>query len=183
MMSLEGQLLVATPRLMDPTFVRTVLLVLNHDEDGALGVVINRPSPLRVAEVLPVWSDAVAQPPQVFSGGPVGRDSAIAVAVTLGSGPTAGFQPVAAGYGLVDLDGQPADVLPDLAGLRVFSGYAGWGSGQLELELSEGSWYVVTAAPADLVSSEPETLWREVLRRQPGELAYVSTFPDDPALN
>ncbi len=183
MMSLDGQLLVATPRLMDPNFARTVLLVLNHDEDGALGVVINRPLELLVAEVLPVWSDAVAQPRTVFSGGPVGRDSAIAVAVALGDGPAAGFQPVAPGYGLIDLDGQPADVLPDLAGLRVFSGYAGWGPDQLESEIREGSWYVVAASPTDLVSSEPELLWRQVLRRQPGDLAYVSTFPDDPALN
>ncbi len=182
-MPLDGQLLVATPRLMDPNFARAVILVLNHDEDGAIGVVINRPSELPVAEVLPGWSDAVALPRTVFSGGPVGRDSAIAVAVPLGDGPAAGFQRVTAGYGLVDLDGQPADVLPDLAGLRVFSGYAGWGSDQLELEIQEGSWYVVTASPTDLVSAEPELLWRQVLRRQPGELAFVSTFPDDPASN
>lgn len=183
MMTLDGRLLVATPRLLDPNFARTVILVLNHDDAGALGVVINRPSDLTVAEVLPVWSDAVALPRAIFSGGPVSRDSAIAVAVALGDGPPAGFQPVAAGYGLVDLDRQPADVVPDLAGLRVFSGYAGWGSDQLEAEIGEGSWYVVPAEPADLVSSEPQTLWRRVLRRQPGELAYVSTFPDDPGMN
>lgn len=183
MVSLDGQLLVATPRLMDPNFARTVILVLNHDEDGALGVVINRPSELLVVEVLPVWSDAVALPPTVFSGGPVGRDSAIAVAVAVGSGPAAGFQPVAPGYGLVDLDGQPADVLPDLAGLRVFSGYAGWGADQLAAEIAEGSWYVVSALPTDLISSEPELLWRQVLRRQPGELAYLSTFPENPSMN
>lgn len=183
MMSLDGQLLVATPRLIDPNFNRTVILILNHDEDGALGVVINRPSELAVADVLPTWYDAVAQPRTIFSGGPVGRDSAIAVAVPLGAGPSAGFQHVTTGYGLVDLDGQPGDVVPDLAGLRVFSGYAGWASDQLESEIAEGSWYVVTAAPTDLVSAEPERLWREVLRRQPGELAFVSTCPDDPALN
>ncbi len=105
MMTLDGQLLVATPRLMDPNFTRTVILVLNHDEDGALGVVINRPSPLAVAQVLPDWSDVVARPPMVFGGGPVSPDSALAVAVALGEGPPSGFQRVALGYGLVDLGG------------------------------------------------------------------------------
>lgn len=183
MMTLDGQLLVATPRLMDPNFTRTVILVLNHDEDGALGVVINRPSPLSVAQVLPDWSDVVSHPPLVFGGGPVSPESALAVAVALGEGPSSGFQRVAPGYGLVDLDASPGQVVPDLAGIRVFSGYAGWGADQLEAEIEEGSWYVVPAAPGDVLSAEPETLWRRVLRRQPGELAYVSTFPDDPSMN
>ncbi|MDX6298395.1 MAG: putative transcriptional regulator [Nocardioidaceae bacterium] len=183
MMALDGQLLVATPRLVDPNFARTVILVLNHDEDGALGVVINRPSDLAVADVLPVWSDAVALPPMVFGGGPVGRDSALAVAIALGGGPPSGFQRVAAGYGLVDLDAQPGDITPGVVGLRIFSGYAGWAAGQLEDEIGEGSWYVVSAAPGDLLSSEPQTLWRQVLRRQPGELAYLASFPDEPSMN
>jgi putative transcriptional regulator len=183
MMSLDGQLLVATPRLADPNFVRTVILLLNHDDDGALGVVINRPSLLPVAQVLPAWSGAVSQPPLVFGGGPVAPDSALAVAVALGDGPSAGFQRVAPGYGLVDLEAPPADVVPDVAGIRVFSGYAGWGSDQLEAEIEEGSWYVVAAVPGDLLSDEPKRLWRRVLRRQPGELAFVSTFPDDPMHN
>lgn len=182
-MSLDGQLLVATPRLVDPNFVRTVILVLNHDDDGALGVVINRPSMLAVAQVLPAWSEAVARPPFVFGGGPVAPDSALAVAVALGEGPAAGFQRVAAGYGLVDLEASPGDVVPDVAGIRVFSGYAGWGAEQLEAEIEEGSWYVVTGLPSDLLSDDPKTLWRRVLRRQPGELGYVSTFPDDPTHN
>jgi putative transcriptional regulator len=113
----------------------------------------------------------------------VSQDSALAVAIAIGDGPSAGFQRVSGGYGLVDLDAAPDAVLPDLVGLRVFSGYAGWGAGQLEAEIEEGSWYVVLALPGDLLSAEPETLWRQVLRRQPGELAYVATFPDDPAMN
>lgn len=182
-MTLDGQLLVATPQLRDPNFARTVILVLNHDEDGALGVVINRPSVLAVAQVLPDWSDAVASPSLVFGGGPVSPESALAVAVARGQGPASGFQRVTADYGLVDLDAEPVEVLPDLTGLRVFSGYAGWGVAQLEAEIAEGSWYVVAAEPSDLLSPEPATLWRQVLRRQPGELAYVSTFPDDPSQN
>ena len=182
-MMLDGQLLVATPRLTDPNFRRTVVLILNHDDDGALGVVINRPSTLEVFEVLPSWAHAVAMPQQVFGGGPVGRDSALAVAVALGDGPSAGFQRLAGTYGLVDLDALPEQIVPDLVGLRVFSGYAGWGEGQLEMEIDEGSWYVVSALASDVLSSEPETLWRDVLRRQPGELAYVASFPDDPTKN
>ncbi len=182
-MNLECQLLVATPRLRDPNFSRAVILVLNHDDDGALGVVINRPSVLPLAEVLPTWSDAVVGPRTIFAGGPVAQDSALAVAVALGRGPADGFHRVAGAYGLVDLDKEPGDVLPDLVGVRIFSGYAGWGAGQLEAEIEEGSWYVVGAAPGDLLSHDPENLWRQVLRRQPGELAYVATFPDEPSMN
>ena len=184
MMTLDGQLLVATPRLLDPNFTRTVILVLNHDEDGALGVVINRPSQLAVAQVLPDWSDVVTLPPMVFGGGPVVAGLGPRRRRRAGGGPPSGFQRVVRGYGLVDLDAVTRrSVVPDLAGIRVFSGYAGWGAEQLESEIEEGSWYVVPAAPGDLLSAEPETLWRRVLRRQPGELAYVSTFPDDPTQN
>lgn len=182
-MLLLGRLLVATPRLMDPNFSRTVILVLNHDKDGALGVVINRPSPMPVTQVLPTWTESVSSPKVVFGGGPVSPESALAVAVALGSGPNAGFHALAGSLGLVDLDADPGDVVPDLAGMRVFSGYAGWGAEQLEGEIAEGSWYVVEVVLGDVLSPAPETLWSEVLRRQPGELAYVATIPDDPSQN
>jgi putative transcriptional regulator len=182
-MMLDGQLLVATPRLMDPNFRRTVILILNHDDDGALGVDLNRPTDMAVLDVLQGWASAVASPGLIFGGGPVGRDSALAVAVALGDGPGAGFQRMCDGYGLVDLDAAPDELLPDLVGLRVFSGYAGWAAGQLEMEIEEGSWYVVGGLPGDLLCADPESLWRQVLRRQPGELAYVATFPDEPTMN
>lgn len=178
-----GQLLLATPRLMDPNFARAVIFVLDHDEDGALGVIINRPSRLPLGAVLPSWSTVVTAPSMLFSGGPVSPDSALAVGLSIGAGPGEGFRRLTGDYGLVDLDADPAQVLRDLAGLRVFSGYAGWGSDQLEAEIAEGSWYVVSALPQDLLDPEPAGLWRSVLRRQPGELAYVATFPDDPAMN
>ncbi len=181
--SCAGQLLVATPRLLDPNFARTVILVLDHDDEGALGVVINKPSDLPLVSVLPSWADAVASPQSLFLGGPVSPESALAVGVAFGDRPESGFQKLAGDYGLVDLDAAPADLVSDLVGLRVFSGYAGWGSGQLEAELTEGSWYVVNAAPTDVLDPDPQQLWRRVLRRQPGSLAYVATFPDDPALN
>lgn len=183
MSGLAGQLLVATPRLHDPSFRRSVVAVLNHDEDGALGVVLNRPSGLEVAQVLPGWAPVVASPHALFEGGPVAQDSALGLAIALGEGPADGFQRVWGDVGLVDLDQDPGNLMSDLVGVRIFTGYAGWSEGQLEAEIDEGSWYVVDAVLADLVSPDPTALWRQVLRRQEGELAFVSTYPADPTHN
>jgi putative transcriptional regulator len=181
-----GQLLVATPVLVDPSFERTVVLLLDHDEGGSLGVVLNRPSPVPVETVLPAWSETASAPPVVFQGGPVGTDSALAVAaLPVGGDPDepVGFRRVYGRTGLVDLDA-PADVLgPAVSGLRIFAGYAGWGDGQLRDEVAEGSWYVVPALPTDAFATAPGRLWRDVLRRQPGQLAWVSTLPADPTQN
>jgi putative transcriptional regulator len=183
----NGQLLVATPRLADPNFARSVILVLDHDEDGALGVVINRPSELPLEAVLPGWSATVTAPAHLFHGGPVAVDSAVAVgfaAAAAAAGPgSGGFKLMVGGFGLVDLDADPGLVAVDIVGMRVFSGYAGLGAGQLEDEIEEGSWYVVQALPEDLLNPDPQTLWRRVLRRQIGDLAYVANFPDDPTMN
>ncbi len=178
-----GQLLLATPRLVDPNFARAVIFLLDHDDDGALGVVINRPSQLPLSTVLPSWGSMVTAPSLLFSGGPVAPESALAVGLSLGDGPGEGFKRLTGDYGLVDLDADPSRLLADLVGVRVFSGYAGWGVGQLEAELAEGSWYLANALPQDLLDPDPERLWRSVLRRQPGELAYVATFPRDPSQN
>jgi putative transcriptional regulator len=183
MQSYAGRLLVATPRLIDPNFARTVILLLDHDDDGALGVVINRPSELPLHAVLPTWSDAVADPPLLFAGGPVETDAALGVALAVGVGPADAFKRLTGDYGLVDLEAEPFEVLGGLVGVRVFSGYAGWGSGQLEFELEEGSWYVVEAMTTDVLDPDPTHLWRTVLRRQAGDLAYLATLPDDPTLN
>jgi putative transcriptional regulator len=181
---LGGRLLVATPRLLDPNFRRTVVLLLDHDDDGALGVVLNRPSDLPVLSVLPEWSQMVVPPSQLFTGGPVSPEVAVAMAVRSGDAVPSGFRETGGDIGLVDLvDARPEDVAPALVGIRIFSGYSGWGSGQLEEEIAEGSWYVVDAVSTDLLHPDPQTLWRTVLRRQPGEIAFVSTFPDDPAMN
>ena len=178
-----GELIVATPLLLDPNFAQAVILIIDHDDDGALGVVLNRPSGLPVGAVLPMWAGAVTDPDLVFAGGPVAPDSALALALSLGPGPAVGFKRLVGDYGLVDLDGEPSAVLPDLVGVRIFSGYAGWGTGQLEAEIDEGSWYVVSAQPSDLLNPQPEQLWRSVLRRQPGELAYVGNYPRDATMN
>jgi putative transcriptional regulator len=183
MQSYAGRLLVATPRLIDPNFARTVILLLDHDEDGALGVVINRPTRLPLHAVLPSWSDAVVDPPLLFTGGPVDTESALGVALAVGGGPLDSFKRLAGDYGLVDLEAEPFEVLGGVVGVRVFSGYAGWDSGQLEYEIVEGSWYVVEAMTTDVLHPDPDGLWREVLRRQPGDLAYLATLPEDPTLN
>lgn len=179
-----GMLLVATPVLLDPNFADTVVLLLDVDDDGALGVVLNRPSPVTVAEVLGHWSRAVAQPDVLFQGGPVGTDAALAVALLRDPADVpVGFRAVRGALGLVDLD-TPAELLDgSLAGLRIFAGYAGWAPGQLEAEVGEGSWYVVPAEAPDAFRGDTSALWRDVLRRQPGELAWHSTRPADPDLN
>ena len=94
-----------------------------------------------------------------------------------------GVIPLMSRIGLVDLDAPPEILAPEIAGFRIFAGYAGWGTGQLQAEIDEGAWYVVPAQPSDAFCAEPERLWPAVLRRQGGELAYVATYPDDPGLN
>lgn len=177
-------LLLATPALLDPNFADTVVLLLDVDENGALGVVLNRPSAVAVSDVLDTWSAAATQPDVLFQGGPVGKDSALAVALLRDAADEPlGFKAVHGGLGLVDLD-TPVELLADqLAGLRIFAGYAGWGPGQLEAEIAEGSWYVVDGRAADAFLPDTTSLWRDVMRRQPGELAWHSTRPAHPELN
>lgn len=185
-----GSLLVATPALVDPNFAHTVVLLLDHDGDGSLGVVLNRPSPVPVSEVLPGWDDVLSGPDVLFQGGPVATDSALAVAGLRAFGSAAddeddpvGFRRLFGHTGIVDLD-TPAEIItPALGRMRIFAGYAGWGTGQLDAEIEEGSWYVLPSEPADLFADAPEQLWARVLRRQPGELAWLSTMPLDPTLN
>ncbi|MBQ1119494.1 YqgE/AlgH family protein [Streptomyces sp. B15] len=310
--SLTGRLLVATPVLADPNFDRAVVLLLDHDEEGSLGVVLNRPTPVDVSDILEPWAALTGEPGVVFQGGPVSLDAALGVAVVpsgrgdrtdggpgravdggtgaasdekraptadsapppgkqaeepggrpvdrpdaprgpaenatgrggpatgrgsatgrpetagesasggdtegadtaeadpgaaAGIGPEAdagpgpgldagtdtdtvldtdgplGWRRVHGAIGLVDLEAPPELLAAELGSLRIFAGYAGWGPGQLEKELSEGAWYVVESEPGDVSSPAPERLWRSVLRRQRSELALVATYPDDPSLN
>ncbi|MCF3104573.1 YqgE/AlgH family protein [Streptomyces roseoverticillatus] len=191
--SLTGRLLVATPALADPNFDRAVVLLLDHDEEGSLGVILNRPTPVGVADILESWAALTGEPGVVFQGGPVSLDSALGVAVVPGEGGATGSAVVGDGplgwrrvhgaIGLVDLEAPPELLAAALGSLRIFAGYAGWGPGQLEDELVEGAWYVVESEPGDVSSPDPSQLWRAVLRRQRNELAMVATYPDDPSLN
>lgn len=193
--SLRGRLVVATPALADPNFERTVVLILQHDDDGAVGVVVNRPSEIELDEALPDWSPLAAEPATVFAGGPVEPGVLIALArhtawetdprdagaVAEGGGEATGsFEPVAGALGVIDLNAGPEAAPPEVAEVRVFAGYAGWGAGQLDDELDEGAWFVFDAAPEDPFAAEPDRLWRRVIRRQGG---VFSLFPDDPTLN
>ncbi|WP_335977704.1 MULTISPECIES: YqgE/AlgH family protein [Streptomycetaceae] len=187
--SLTGRLLVATPKLADPNFDRAVVLLLDHDAEGSLGVVLNRPTPVGVSDVLRPWAPLAVEPPVVFQGGPVSLDSALGLAVVPGEpgeqGDAAilGWRRVHGAIGLIDLEAPPELLAAELGSLRIFAGYAGWGAGQLERELSEGAWYVVESEPGDVSAPDPEKMWRAVLRRQRGRLAMVATYPDDPSLN
>jgi putative transcriptional regulator len=179
-----GMLLVATPALLDPNFVDSVVLLLDADDEGALGVVLNRPSPVLVDDVLAGWGDVVAEPEVLFRGGPVSPEGALAVGLlTDPDDVPVGFRSVNGRLGVLDLDTPVELVDGSLAGLRVFAGYAGWGADQLRGEIEEGSWYVVPAELSDVFRGDPSGLWRDVLRRQPGELAWHSTRPADPDLN
>jgi putative transcriptional regulator len=180
-----GQLLVAAPVLVDPNFDHAVVLLLDLDENGALGVVLNRPSPLPVGDVLADWTEVVEPPAVLFQGGPVSTDSALAVAVLPAGERTdpVGFRRLFDDTGIVDLDTPTELVGPAVNKLRIFAGYAGWGSTQLEAEVEEGAWYVVPATAGDVFGADPSGLWARVLRRQPGELAWVSTRPLDPTQN
>jgi putative transcriptional regulator len=184
-----GQLLAATPMLGDANFRRTIVLVVEDDqEEGTLGVVLNRPSEIPVRQVLEPWTPLVTGPSVLFHGGPVAPDSALALAMPHNDSEPIGWRSLAGSklmsrVGLVDL-GAPPELLADgIASLRVFAGYAGWGAGQLDAEIEMGAWLVLEAKPEDAFAPEPGQLYPSVLRRQGGDMALLSTYPDDPVLN
>jgi putative transcriptional regulator len=179
---LRGRLLVATPPLADPNFDRTVVLLLEHGDGGALGLVLNRPSPAALEDVLPEWRPVASPPAVVFVGGPVSPDAVIALARGTGA-ETAGWVEVLDGLGTVDVGRDPDDIGVRIEAVRVFAGYAGWAPGQLEREIEQAGWFVVDACVDDVFSRHPHELWRHVLRRQRGRLAMFATCPPDPTTN
>lgn len=187
--SLSGRLLAATPRLGDPNFRRTVVLIVEDDrQDGTLGVVLNRPTEIPLGQVLEGWAGLACGPQVVFRGGPVSPGSALALALARGTHEPVGWRsldgsPVMARLGLVDLGAPPELLAGGISAMRVFTGYAGWGAGQLRGEIDQGAWYVLPGSPGDAFDADPERLWQRVLRRQGGRLALVATYPDDPGLN
>jgi putative transcriptional regulator len=178
-----GRLLVATPAIGDPNFERTVILLLDHDDDGALGVVLNRPSDLEAADVLPGWSDLAVQPGVVFSGGPVEREGIIGLGRRSAPDPEAPFQITIGSVGVIDLSAEPIDLVGAVEGIRLFAGYAGWGAGQLESEILAQGWWLVDAEPSDPLTDDPDALWARVMDRQPDPLRRWALYPSDPGLN
>jgi putative transcriptional regulator len=184
MEALVGHLLVATPGLRDPNFERTVVLLVAHEDGGALGVVLNRATEVPVAEVLGDWGRLASEPPVIFEGGPVQPEAAICLArIRAGLHELRGFSRVEGSVGTVDLSCDPDTMRDDLVEVRVFAGYAGWSPGQIEEEIATGSWFTFKALPGDAFTERPDDLWAMVLRRQGGMYAAVAMYPSDPTLN
>lgn len=167
-MSFTGRLLVATPLILDPNFSRTVVYIYAHDPDeGAAGVVLNRPTEEPAVAHLPAWRSAFAAPPTVFWGGPVASSSGVVVMV----------------------QGEEVCLAEEIeppqgpVRARLFVGQAGWGPGQLEAEIAEQAWIVTDASPADVLAPFPDGIWPDVLRRHGGAAAMWATMPPDPSLN
>jgi len=181
MRSLRGQLLVAGPSLLDPNFHRTVVLLGEHGEDGAMGLVLNRVSEVTVADAVPPIADLVGDGQLVHVGGPVQPQAVVVLADFV--------EPHRAGALVLDTIGfLPGDVgdatgLGELRSVRVYAGYAGWAPGQLEDELDEQSWVVLPARASDVFTAAPAALWSEVLRRHGGALGILALLPEDPHVN
>ncbi len=182
MHSLQGQLLIAAPGLEDPRFHRTVILVTEHSDAGAMGVVLNRPSPASVGEAVPELADAVGGGEcPVYVGGPVQSEALIVLADFRDREAAAAI--VVADVGLVAADSETSELSDLTRRARVFAGYAGWGPGQLEGELDEDAWIVEPPVPAELFAEDADGLWSAVLERKGGRFALLARMPLDPSLN
>jgi putative transcriptional regulator len=180
--STAGRLLVASPLMGDPNFERSVVLMLEHDDESALGLVLTDPTTTAVGQMLPQWASLTSEPDVFFLGGPVSYESVISLGWATG-GDLQAFGGIVGDVGIIDLNSDPAGLGVELAQIRVFAGYSGWGRSQLESELALDAWFVVDAHPTDVFTDEPHELWSEVLRRQRGPLAWLANYPVDPSLN
>lgn len=175
-----GDLVVASVTVTDGVFDGAVVLLLDVDETGTVGVVLNRISPVDLVGALPAWASLVCEPAVLFDGGPVSQQGAVCLGETWkDEDEPPGWRRLFGRIGLLNLE-TPVEIAEGAyRNLRVFAGYAGWDAGQLEGELDYGMWHVVPAASSDPFDPDPLTLWRRVLRRQGGELALYSTWPTD----
>jgi len=180
--SARGNLLIAGPRLVDPNFWRTVVLVVEHTEDGALGLVLNRPSDTTVGEAVPQLEPMVDLGEQLFIGGPVQPSSVIVLARFEDPSDAAliSFEDIGVlGTGGETEEEQGVGVRKG----RAFVGHAGWGPGQLDSELERDDWILEPARREDAFTTEPLDLWRLVLERKGGSYALVARMPPDPSVN
>jgi putative transcriptional regulator len=181
-----GTLLLANTDLFEPTFRRSVIYVVEHNDGGTLGVVLNRPSETAIYNVLPQWTDLAAKPKTMFIGGPVKRDAALCLGtLRVGADPDGveGLRHVAGRIVMVDLDADPEMIAALVEGVRIFAGYSGWTIGQLEGEIERDDWIVLSALPSDVLLQPRVDLWSRVLRRQPLPLAMLATHPIDLSRN
>lgn len=181
MESLKGQLLLATPALIDPNFRRTVVLIAEHGEEGAMGLVLNRPSETAVSEAVPDLSALVEEGAPVWVGGPVQQQAVLVLAEF--EDPEEAASIVVGDVGFVPSDGDFELLATATRRVRVFAGYAGWGAGQLESELEESSWLVEPAGDLDLFPEPAADLWGFVLRRKGGAYRLLALMPEDPSVN
>jgi putative transcriptional regulator len=179
--SLTGQLLLASPTLRDPNFARTVVLIGVHSEEGAMGIVLNRPSALTVGEAVPQLEATLDEREPIYLGGPVQPNSIVLLAEFLDPSPAGLLVLGRIGFPAPDTDIE--ELTRATARGRVFAGYAGWSEGQLDAELDQGDWIVQPAQPQDVFSEDPEELWSEVLTRKGGSYALIARMPTDPSVN
>lgn len=178
-----GQLLIASVTMSDQIFDETVVMLLDVNDPGTVGVVLNKVADLELDSVLPQWTPLMTPPMVLFDGGPVSQQGAICLARPIDEEEPPGWRPLIGGLGLLNLDTPVELAMGAYRDLRVFAGYAGWAEGQLEAELELGMWYQVDSEPSDAFDSDPTSLWRRVLRRQGGELALLSTWTSSPEHN
>jgi putative transcriptional regulator len=177
----RGRLLVAAPALVDPNFRRSVVLMLEHSPDGALGLVLNRPTPLVSREALPEALAAVMpEGERIFQGGPVQPEAVIVLAdfEDAAQAATIAFGSV----GIVDPGGETARH-GGIRAIRAFGGYAGWAGGQLEQEVAEEAWVDAPAEAEDVFTDDHNGLWSRVLERKGGTWRLIARMPEDPSVN
>ena len=178
--TLQGQLLIASPSLLDSNFRRTVVLVTEHTDEGAAGLVLNRPSPASISELVPELEPLAEEEEQVWLGGPVQPNAVLVLGEFVD--PDDAAVPLFGSLGFPSLE-EPEDVVPATTRRRVFAGYAGWGAGQLESELGREDWIIEPAQPDDAFTDAPDNLWADVLRRKGGIYELVARIPEDPSVN
>ena len=167
--------------MSDPRFSRTVIAVAGHDQDGALGVVLNRTADVSVGDTVPDLADVVETGERLHIGGPVQEDSIVVMAEF--DDPQEAHLVITGAIGLVSERTQ-IDRLAQLDGRRrAFAGYAGWSAGQLDAEVANDDWFITDALPQDLFAENPETLWSDVLERMGGEYRLVARMPVDVSVN
>ncbi len=177
--SLQGKLLVSSPALIDPNFRKTVVLIAHHDEEGAMGLVLSRPSDVLAVDAVPILDGLPGADEPVFVGGPVQPEAFMVLAEFTDVEQAAA--PIIGGLGFMPADADPEDL--GITRLRLFAGYSGWGGGQLEEELEEESWIVAEAIPDDAFADDPDELWRTVLHRMGSAFSLMENMPFDPGLN
>jgi putative transcriptional regulator len=180
--NLRGRLLIAGPSLTDPNFARTVVLMAEYGEEGAMGVVLNRPAEsLNVGEAVPELAGLVDPDEPVYVGGPVERNAVIVLAEF--DDPDMAGQLILPGIGFAGADTDFGELAGSVGRAKVFAGCAGWAPGQLDAEIGREDWIIADPAPDDLFASDSDVLWGDVLRRLGGNYALIATMPPDPSLN